>query len=69
MPYVLEDFIRDIKLWNKFLAMIFFEGSLVIWLEMKKHLIPFNKMAFITKLISLLLHEILSHDHILFEGA
>jgi hypothetical protein len=49
--------------------MIYLEGSFLIWLEMKKHMIPFNKMVFGMTLISLLLHAIMIHDQILFEGA
>jgi hypothetical protein len=40
---VLDDCIRAIKLWSKFLTVICFEGSLLIWLETKKHLIPFKQ--------------------------
>ena len=48
--------------------MLGLEGSLHVWLQTEKHLVPFNKLTFRTALIYLFLHAVLSHDQILFES-
>jgi hypothetical protein len=50
------------------MKMVGLEGILLIRLHLKKHLVPFNKLTFGATLIYLLLHAIMSHDQILFEG-
>jgi hypothetical protein len=51
----------------KFLTLLGFESSLLVWLEVEKHLIPFRKLTFRMTLIFLLLDVILSHYQIVFE--
>jgi hypothetical protein len=48
--------------------MLILEGSLLVWLQSQKHLIPFCKLTFRATLICLLLHAILCHDQVLFKG-
>nr|KUM45115.1 hypothetical protein ABT39_MTgene4049 [Picea glauca] len=61
---MLEKCIRTIKLGREFLTLFSFEGSLLIPLRTKKHLVPFRKLTFQMTMICLLLHAILSHDQI-----
>jgi hypothetical protein len=68
MSHTLENGIGTIKFRCQFLTMFSLKGSLFIRLQWKKHLISFNKLTFRATLIFLLLHAILGHDQILFEG-
>jgi hypothetical protein len=65
---MLEHVIKTIKFGHYLLTMLFLEGSLLVRLQSKKHLIPFCKLTFRAILIFLLLHVILCHEQILFEG-
>ena len=49
------------------MTLLSLEGSLLIRLQLQKHLIPFYKLTFGATLICLLLHSILGHDQVLFK--
>jgi hypothetical protein len=65
---MLENRIRTIKFGHQFLTMVILEGIFLVRLQSKKHLIPFYKLMFRVPLICLLVHAILGHEQILFEG-
>jgi succinate dehydrogenase hydrophobic anchor subunit len=65
---MLENDIRTIKFGCRLVTMVGLEGIFLVRLQLKKHSIPFCKLVFKVTLICLLLHAIMGHDQILFEG-
>jgi hypothetical protein len=68
MSHMLENDKRTIKFAQHFLTMVSLEGIFLVRLQLKKHLISFYKLTFRATLIYLLLHAIMGHEKILFEG-